>query len=164
MVTGFRRGRGAKLEEVMRSMFNVWLIAGLLAAASGGVSADSVVKEGKGLDQIFVGQSADDALKSLGAPKYNLHGLYLVHELEGGITLKYRVEDGRVATLSFRGDVGAPYKTARGVTFGSSIDAVRKLYGKPDLEVADKLFYLKQGVSFFFDGDKCYEIKVFPKE
>jgi hypothetical protein len=152
------------MEEVMRSMLSMVLLGSLVAGAPVVAVADSVVKEGKGLDRVYVGQPADDALKSLGTPKDNLHDLYLVYELEGGVILKYRVDDGRLATLSFKGEPGAPYKTARGATFGSSIDAVRKLYGKPDLEVADKLFYLRQGVSFFFDADKCYEIKVFAKE
>jgi hypothetical protein len=148
----------------MRSALKTLLLAGLILAAPGIAAADSIVKEGKGLDRVYVGQRAEEALESLGTPKDNLHDLYLVYELEGGVTLKYRVDDGRLATLSFKGEPGAPYKTSRGATFGSSIDAVRKLYGKPDLEVADKLFYLRQGVSFFFDADRCYEIKVFPKE
>lgn len=135
-----------------------------LAFALPAMASPVVVQEGKGLPTIYVGQSAAEAVAVLGSPADQLFGMFQIHRLADGTELNLRLQDGKIINISFRGSPESPYVAARGGRFGMSPKEIVNLYGEPDLEVAGKLFYLSQGVSFFFEEDACYEFNVFPRE
>ncbi len=132
------------------------------AHAANRLPQDYVVKEGSGLTSIDLGMTSDEALHSLGEPDHNLYGFIFVNKLPDGTVLSYRIADDHVAAINLKGDAKSKYITMRGAKLGMSRNQVILLYGKPDAEAVNKIFYHAQGISFFFDNDVLYEMSIVP--
>jgi hypothetical protein len=155
-----RRRPVRKFQSVLLpvTVFLVSLCAGTVYAASPG----DVLKEGYGLPQVHLGMAIDEVTRVLGEPDQNLYGFVFVHKRPDGTQLSYRIEDNRLVSINLKGNSGSVYVTARGAEFGMSRRRIVRLYGEPEAEALNKLFYHSQGVSFFFNDDDLYEISVFP--
>lgn len=131
-----------------------------LASAAEKPSQDYVVKEGSGLSHLYLGMSAEEAVKVMGEPDQNLYGFVFVHNLPDGTMLSYRIADEHVASINLKGDAKSKYVTRRGARFGMLRNNVLLLYGAPDAVAVNKVFYYSQGISFFFNDNVLYEVSI----
>lgn len=123
---------------------------------------DYVIKEGSGLADIFLGMTSDEAIRSIGEPDQNLYGFVFVRQLPDSTVLSYRIADDRIVSINFKGGTASKFITLRGAKLGMLRSKIVSLYGAPEAEAVNKLFYHSQGISFFFDNDVLYEISIFP--
>ena len=135
---------------------------GGVASAAEWAPQDYVIKEGSGLTKLSLGMTADEAVHALGEPDQNLYGFVFVHKLPDGTVLSYRIEDERVAAINLKGDAKSKYLTLGGAKLGMLRNNVILLYGPPEAEAVNKLFYHKLGVGFFFNNDVLYDISIVP--
>ena len=135
---------------------------GGLACAAEVTPPDYVIKEGSGLTKLFLGMTSDEAVRNLGEPDQNLYGFIFVHKLPDGTALSYRIEDDRVVAINLKGDAKSKYLTQRGAKLGMLRNSVILLYGAPEAEAVNKVFYHKLGVGFFFNNDVLYDISIVP--
>ena len=131
-----------------------------LASAAEKPSQDYEIKEGSGLSHLFLGMSAEEAVRAVGEPDQNLYGFVFVHNLPDGTMLSYRIADEYVAAINVKGDAKSKYVTRRGARFGMLRNNVILLYGAPDAVAVNKVFYYSQGISFFFNDNMLYEIGI----
>ena len=124
---------------------------------------DYVIKEGSGLTNLSLGMSSDEAVRSLGEPEQNLYGFIFVRNLPDGTVLSYRIADDHVVAITLKGDAKSKYITLRGAKPGMLRNKVILLYGVPEADALNKVFYHSQGVGFFFKDDILYEISVVPE-
>ena len=124
---------------------------------------DYVIKEGSGLTNLSLGMTADEAIRSLGEPDQNLYGFIFVRKLPDGTVLSYRIEDDHVIAINLKGDAKSKYVTLRGAKLGMLRSKVILLYGVPDAEAVNKVFYHSLGIGFFFNDDLLYEISIVPE-
>jgi hypothetical protein len=115
------------------------------------------------MTNLFLGMTADQAIAAEGEPDQNLYGFIFVHNLPDGTVLSYRIADEHVVAINLKGNARSKYFTTRGAKFGMLRSKVILLYGVPDAEAVNKVFYHTQGVSFFFSDDELYEISIFPE-
>ncbi len=132
--------------------------------AADGSSSDYRIKEGRGLSHIYLDMPLEEAIRATGEPDQNLYGFIFVRKLADGTQLSYRIADNLLASLSFKGDTQSKYGTARDAKFGMPRSKILQLYGPPEAEVVNKVFYYSQGISFFFKDDVLYEISIFPQK
>ena len=125
---------------------------------------DYVIKEGSGLTNLSLGMTSDEAQRSLGEPDQNLYGFIFVRNLPDGTVLSYRIEEDHVVAINLKGDAKSKYVTLRGVKLGMLRSKVILLYGVPDAEAVNKVFYHSRGVGFFFNDDILYEISIVPEK
>jgi hypothetical protein len=137
------------------------MMAGLACAAER-QSQDYVVKEGNGLSRLSLGMTAEDAVRVMGEPDQNLYGFIFVHKLPDGTVLSYRIADDHVAAINLKGDAKSKYATPRSARFGMLRNNVILLYGVPDAEAVNKVFYHALGIGFFFNDNVLYEISIVP--
>lgn len=135
---------------------------GSLACAAEVAPRDYVIKEGGGLTKLFLGMTSDQAVQSLGEPDQNLYGFVFVHKLPDGTALSYRIEDEHVVAINLKGDAKSKYLTQRGAKLGMLRSSVILLYGAPEAEAVNKIFYHSLGVGFFFNNDVLYDISIVP--
>lgn len=122
----------------------------------------TTVTEGVGISKVHIGEKADQAVHDLGPPSDSLYGFVFIYKLPGGTQLTVRMQENAVVSLNFSGKAGTGYQTVGGARFGMTHDEVVKLYGAPDAELADKIYYNKRGIGFFFNADgKLKEFWVF---
>lgn len=141
------------------------LTAFLAAVAAADVSPqDYVIKEGRGLSYVHLDMTLEDAVRATGEPDQNLYGFVFIRKLVDGTELSYRIADNLLASLNFKGDTQSKYATARAAKFGMSRSKILQLYGPPEAEAVNKIFYYSLGISFFFKDDGLYEISVFPQK
>ena len=134
-----------------------------LARAADVSAPDYLIKEGRGLPYIFLNMPLEEAIRVTGEPDQNLYGFIFIRKLADGTELSYRIVDNLLASLNFKGDARSKYATARDARFGMPRSKILQLYGPPEAEVINKIFYYSQGISFFFKDDALYEISVFPQ-
>ena len=132
--------------------------------AADGSSPDYLIQEGRGLPHIFLDMPLEQAIRATGEPDQNLYGFVFVRKLPDGTQLSYRIADNVLVSMNFKGDAQSRYATARAAKFGMSRSKILQLYGPPDAEAVNKVFYYSQGISFFFKDDVLYEISVFPQK
>lgn len=132
------------------------------ADAADRLPQDYVIKEGSGLTYLTLGMTSDEALHSLGEPDQNLYGFIFVNKQPDGTMLSYRIADDHVAAINLKGNAKSKYITLRGAKLGMSRNQVILMYGKPDAEAVNKVFYYTLGISFFFDNDLLYEMSIVP--
>lgn len=146
----------------METLVRCFLLGSLLvASAAGAMEGDFIVIAGKGLKAIRLGQEAASAAKTLGTPKEALYGFIYLYDLPDNTKLSYRVVDKRIESISFTGTPQSSYHTDLGGKFGMTRTEIERLYGKPDAEAANKIFYNRRGIGFFFTGDGVGEFWVF---
>ncbi len=147
----------------MKTLVRCCLLGLLLATghAVGAVERDYTVTAGRGLKAVYIGQEAAIAAKSLGAPRESLYGFIYLYDLPDGTKLSYRLADKRVESVSFVGGSVSRYQTGRGGKFGMTRAQIEALYGKPDAEAANKIFYNRLGIGFFFTAGGVSEFWVF---
>lgn len=147
----------------MKTLVRCCLVALLLVAAHrvGASKPDYTVTAGWGLESVYVGQEAAAAAKNLGAPRESLYGFIYLYDLPDGTKLSYRVADKRIESVSFTGGSLSHYHTRRGGKFGMTRSQIEALYGKPDAEAANKIFYNRLGIGFFFIAGSVSEFWVF---
>ncbi len=133
-----------------------------LACAADRAPQDYVIKEGSGLTNLSLGMTADEALHNMGEPDQNLYGFVFVHKLPDGTVLSYRVADDYVVAINLKGDAKSKYATLRGAKLGMLRNKVILLYGVPNAEAVNKIFYHSEGIGFFFDDDVLYDISLVP--
>ena len=134
-----------------------------VARAADAFPPDYVIKEGRGLSHIYLDMTLEEAIRATGEPDQNLYGFVFVRKLADGTQLSYRIADNLLVSLNFKGDAQSKYTTARAAKFGMPHSKILQLYGPPDAEAVNKVFYYSQGVSFFFKDDGLYEISIFPQ-
>ena len=137
-------------------LMSAW--AGMVHAAS----PDKVMKEGQGLSWVRLGMTTEEVVRGVGEPDQNLYGFVFIHKQPDGTQLSYRIDNNRLVSINLKGNSKSEYVTARGAEFGMSRRRIVRLYGEPEAEVLNKLFYYSQGISFFFNDDDLYEFSVFP--
>lgn len=133
-----------------------------LASAADRLPQDYVIKEGSGLTNLDLGMTSDEAVHSLGEPDQNLYGFIFINNQPDGTVLSYRIADDHVAAINLKGDAKSKYITMRGAKLGMLRSKVILLYGVPDAEAVNKVFYHALGISFFFSNDVLYEISIVP--
>ncbi len=133
-----------------------------LASAADRLPQDYVIKEGSGLTNLDLGMTSDEAVHSLGEPDQNLYGFIFINNQPDGTVLSYRIADDHVAAINLKGDAKSKYITMRGAKLGMLRSKVILLYGVPDAEAVNKVFYHALGISFFFNNDALYEISIVP--
>ncbi len=131
------------------------------ATAAGAIEGDYTVVAGRGLKVLHIGQEAASAAQNLGTPKEALYGFIYLYELPDGTKLSYRVAEKRIESVSFTGSAVSRYRTGRGGKFGMTRAQIEALYGKPDAEAANKIFYNRLGIGFFFSAGNVSEFWVF---
>ncbi len=141
----------------------VGVMFGSLASAADRAPQDYVIKEGSGLTHLLLGMTADEAIRAVGEPDQNLYGFIFVHKLPDGTVLSYRIADDHVVAINLKGDAKSKYVTLRGAKHGMLRSKVILLYGMPDAEAVNKIFYHSQGIGFFFNDDILYDISVVPE-
>ncbi len=137
---------------------------GPVARAADVSSPDYLIKEGRGLSHIYLDMPLEDAIRATGEPDQNLYGFVFVRKLADGTQLSYRIADNLLVSLNFKGDARSKYVTARDARLGMSRSKILQLYGSPEAEAVNKVFYYSQGISFFFKDDVLYDISVFPQK
>lgn len=135
-----------------------------VARAADAFPPDYVIKEGRGLSHIYLDMPLEDAIRATGEPDQNLYGFVFVRKLADGTQLSYRIADNLLVSLNFKGDARSKYVTARDARLGMSRSKILQLYGSPEAEAVNKVFYYSQGISFFFKDDVLYDISVFPQK
>ncbi len=135
-----------------------------LARAAEDSAPGYLIKEGHGLPHVYLDMSLEEAIRATGEPDQNLYGFVFVRKLADGTQLSYRTADDLLVSLNFKGDGQSKYTTARAAKFGMSRSKILQLYGPPDAEAVNKIFYYSQGISFFFKDDVLYDISVFPQK
>jgi hypothetical protein len=148
----------------MKTLVRYCLLGYLLTAATtaSAMEGDYTVTAGRGLKAVYIGQEAASAAQSLGTPKEALYGFIYLYDLPDGTKLNYRLADKRIESVSFAGSSLSRYQTSRGGKFGMTRAQVEALYGKPDAEAANKIFYNRLGIGFFFKAGSVSEFWVFP--
>ena len=106
----------------------------------------------------------EEAIRATGEPDQNLYGFIFVRKLTDGTQMSYRIADNLLASINFKGDARSKYATVRDARFGMSRSKILQIYGSPEAEALNKVFYYSQGISFFFKDDVLYEISVFPQK
>ena len=137
---------------------------GTVARAADVSSPDYLIKEGRGLPHIFLDMPLEEAIRATGEPDQNLYGFIFVRKLTDGTQMSYRIADNLLASINFKGDARSKYATVRDARFGMSRSKILQIYGSPEAEALNKVFYYSQGISFFFKDDVLYEISVFPQK
>lgn len=147
----------------MNTLVRCCLSGALLVGAVGAnaLEGDYTVTAGRGLQGVYVGQEATSAAAGLGTPKEALYGFIYLYDLPDGTKLSYRVSDKHIESVSFVGSSLSRYQTVRGGKFGMTRGQIEALYGKPDAEAANKIFYHKLGIGFFFRAGSVGEFWVF---
>ena len=146
----------------MKTLVRCCLLGFLLAATGAGATdGDYTVTAGRGLKAVYVGQEAALAAQNLGTPRDALYGFIYLYDLPDGTKLSYRVVDKRIESVSFVGGSLSRYSTGRGGKFGMTRAQIEAVYGKPDAEAANKIFYNRLGIGFFFIAGSVSEIWVF---
>jgi len=103
---------------------------------------DYFVQEGVGLKAVHIGQSFQHVLKTWGKPATTRSGLPLVGEdawyyrADRFTEVRLRGKD-TVQAMAFRGQVGSPYQTGAGATFGMKLTDVRNAYRGPGVLSSD---------------------------
>ena len=139
------------------------VVGGGPAGAVDKAPQDYVIKEGAGLTNLFLGMTSDDAIRAVGEPDQNLYDFIFVRKLPDSTVLSYRIADDRVVAINLKGDSKSKYLTLRGAKFGMLRNKVILLYGVPEAEAVNKVFYHSLGISFFFNDNILYEISVVPE-
>lgn len=145
----------------------VWLLVGTMLAGQAWPAdkpaPEFVIKEGSGLTRLSLGMTSEQALRAMGEPDQDLYGFIFVHQLPDGVMLSYRISDDRVVAINIKpGGKSSRYVTRRGAKFGMLRKEVILLYGAPESEAVNKIFYAAQGISFFFTNGVLYEIGIMP--
>ena len=135
-----------------------------LARAADVSASDYLIKEGHGLPHVYLDMQLEEAVRATGEPDQNLYGFVFMRKLADGTQLSYRIADDLLVSLNFKGDAQSKYATARAAKFGMARSKILQLYGPPEAEAVNKIFYYSQGISFFFKNDVLYEISVFPQK
>ena len=106
--------------------------------------------------------TADEAVHAMGEPDQDLYGFIFVYKQPEGTMLSYRINEDRVVAINLKGDAKSKYITVGGAKLGMLRSKVILLYGVPDGEAVNKVFYRSQGIGFFFDNESLYEITITP--
>lgn len=152
-----------------RSSGIAWLVVlvvmmSMAASAADALPQDYAIKEGSGLTKVYLGMTSDEAAHAIGEPDQNLYGFVFIRKLPDGTVLSYRIADDRIVSINFKGDGKSKYVTLGGAKLGMLRSKVVLLYGVPDAEAVNKLFYHSRGISFFFNDDLLYEISIVPEK
>ena len=153
----------------MRTSPGIFFFILLISLATPAWAADDfasnyLIKEGHGLPHVYLEMNLEEAIRATGEPDHNLYGFVFVRKLADGTQLSYRIADDLLVALNFKGDAQSKYSTARAAKFGMARSKILQLYGAPDAEAVNKIFYYSQGISFFFKDNLLYEISVFPQK
>jgi len=149
----------------MRMLLMLCMVMGFIGqpVAAEPVLGDTVIQEGIGLPKLHLGESYDEVIHDLGQPTEDLYGFVFVYRLPNNAELNFRITDDKVVAVNFKGNAKTTYTTGRGAKFDMTRKQVEEIYGLPEAEAVNTLFYYRQGISFLFDDNgKLYEINVFP--
>lgn len=144
----------------MSRLARVVAVSWVLGWVGPALADEVVVTEGKGLANVYIGQDGEAALKAMGPPSENLYGFVFLYKMPDGTKFSYRVTDKQVTGISVLGSASSTYRVAGGARFGMSRKQIEQLYGAPDSQAANKIFYPHRGVSFAFIDDKMVEFNI----
>jgi hypothetical protein len=136
----------------------------LWIAAIANAHSANLIQEGKGTDAVYIGEPVSAVTDKLGPPSDSLYGFVYIYKLPDGTRLSYRLndlEDKKIASISVAGPANSTYQTKAGARFGMKRKDIEALYGPPDAEVANKIFYNTRGIGFFFTDGVVNEMSVF---
>ncbi len=133
-----------------------------MAAAASAAPRDSVVQAGVGLTNLHLGETYGEVEHALGKPTEDLYGFVFVYQLPHNAELNFRVTDNKVVAINLKGNAKTAFTTELGAKFGMTRKQVEALYGPPEAQAVNTLFYYQRGISFLFnETGRMSELNVF---